>query len=128
MNIAKKDNLYWIASLENGGKKWLTLHKEEDGLFRWYLDNMPTDIANTSAEASVKEARKRYREEHLKIHSCGNKFTLPERDEHGTPANFQEMVKSLRSMNGVFFDDQLGHNCIVREIPLSMMRASSIHG
>jgi hypothetical protein len=121
MNIAKKDNLYWIASIENGGKKGLTLHKDADGLFRWYLDNVPTDIASAKAEDAVKQARKRYKEEHFRIHSCGNKFTLPERDEHGTPANYQEMMKSLRSMNGVFFDDQLGHNCIVREIPQVML-------
>lgn len=122
MNIAKKDNLYRIASIENGGKKCLSLHKDEDGLFRWYLDNQPTEIAASTAEEAAKRARQQYKEEHFRVYSCGNKFTLPERDEHGTPADYQEMVKSLRSMNGVFFDEKLGHNCIVREIPSEMMR------
>lgn len=121
MSITKKDNLYRIATIENGEKKYLSLHKDEDGLFRWYLDNQPTEIACPSAEEAAKQARKQYREDHFRLLSCGNKFTLPERDEHGTPADYQEMVKSLRSMNGVFFDEKLGHNCIVREIPLGMV-------
>jgi hypothetical protein len=122
MNIAKKDNLYRIATIEKGGKKHLSLHKDADGLFRWYLDNEPTEIAAVTAEEASKMARKQYKEEHFRVLSCGNKFTLPERDEHGTPADYQEMVKSLKSMNGVFFDEKLGHNCIVREIPLEMTR------
>jgi hypothetical protein len=49
--------------------------------------------------------------------NCGYKFVLPERDEHGKEAFFIDAVRSLNSMNGIFFDETLGHNVIVHQIP-----------
>ena len=45
---------------------------------------------------------------------CGFRYTLPERDEHGLNALFNQMVASYSSSNGVYFEQELGHPCIVQ--------------
>ncbi|MCB1119487.1 MAG: hypothetical protein KDK65_05965 [Chlamydiia bacterium] len=61
---------------------------------------------------------------------CGMRFTLPERDEIGMEAYYWQMAKALEG-NGVYFDEELGHSCSVREISLEakeLYRELSQHG
>ena len=45
---------------------------------------------------------------------CGFRYTLPERDEVGSNALFYQMVSSYSTMTGVYFDEEVGGNCIVQ--------------
>lgn len=101
------------------GKPVLTLMKESPEEYRWYNDGVKTDLfAKTPGEA-MRVARKEYQGDEFSPVLCGTLFTLPERDEHGMPALYWQMMKSKASMNGVYFDETMGHNCIVRDIPLN---------
>lgn len=111
-----KESIVHVAEIFDGKKKNLFLVKEEGGM-RWYEEEQPTALfASTSVEA-LRTAAKHYAIKNFRMAHCGTKFTLPERDEHGAPATFEEMQKSLKSPNGVFMDDASGHVAIVREIP-----------
>ena len=116
-----KENIIHLAQVFNGKVRFLYLVKEE-GCLRWYDGESPTELIAGSLSEALRIAGKLYALQHFQVVHCGNKFTLPERDEHGTPATYQEMMKSLQSSNGVFQDEASGHACIVREIPLKFFR------
>lgn len=103
------------------GDLLLFLRKLDSKRFQWFHQVSGVEIA-TSVEASTIEealrlARREWKRENFQPLLCGYLFTLPERDEHGNNALFCQMVKSLESMTGVYFEEELGHNCIVHQIP-----------
>lgn len=118
----KQENIIYLAEIFDGKKIPLALVNDGDGIFHWYRDGKPTDVVASSSEEAFRKARKKWKEFSFQPVLCGTRFTLPERDEHGAPASYQEMRKSQASMNGVYFDAALGHNCIVRDIPLSLIK------
>lgn len=120
----KQENIVYLAEIFDGKKIPLALVNDGDGIFYWCQDGKPTDVVASSSEEAFKKARKKWKEFGFQPVLCGTKFTLPERDEHGSPASYQDMRKSLASMNGVYFDEALGHNCIVRDIPISLIKKS----
>lgn len=101
-------------------KKLLLLFKEGE-VFSWKLlegdQETETPYRADSLEKALQMVQKPYQEQGISLLTSGYLFTLPERDEHGTPALFSEMKASLASMNGVFFDSRRGHLCIVHQIP-----------
>ncbi len=111
-----------LAEIFEGKKIPLTLMKEGEEIYVWHRDGKPTDVVAASPEEAFKKARKRWNQSRFHAVYCGTKFTLPERDEHGSPASYQDMKRSLSSMTGVYYDEALGHNCIVRDIPLALIK------
>ena len=99
------------------------LRKMKENHYVWFLENAEgkekeTELSAPNIEEALRLAKKSWQGLNFKFIPCGFRFTLPERDEHGTNALFYQAIKSLESMSGVYFDEELGHNCIVHQIPL----------
>ncbi|MDP1835869.1 MAG: hypothetical protein Q8K75_08080 [Chlamydiales bacterium] len=104
-----------------GHWKNLFLRKMEDSTYAWFeeaheTDELPTNVSAENPEEALRLAHRQWRSSSFRTLRCGYRFTLPERDEIGTNALFHQMVASYATGNGVYFDDELGHQCIVREI------------
>lgn len=108
-----------LVHVANVGSETLFLRKSAEGQFQWMNQENPVSGEFDSLEKALEYA---WRQEGFTPMACGYKFTLPERDEHGTPALFEEMAKSLNSMTGIYFDEREGHNCIVNQIPSNTRR------
>lgn len=106
------DSIVHVAT--DGKGKVIFLRKGPQGSFQWGEEGEEFDSLPKALEYAWKE--------NFSLLLCGYKFTLPERDEHGTPALFEEMAKSLNSMTGVYFDEREGLNCIVHQIPTNTRR------
>lgn len=80
-----------------------------------YKNEIQTPITAPNVEEALRLARKFWEPQNVsyRLVNCGFRYTLPERDEHGSNALFIQMVASYSSMNGVYFDEELGHLCIV---------------
>lgn len=102
------------ATIKEEGKEKMLFLKKAQGGFQWTDREVEFDSLPKALDYAWKEK--------FSLLPCGYKFTLPERDEHGTPALFEEMAKSLNSMSGVFFDEREGLNCIVHQIPTTTRR------
>ena len=90
--------------------KQLDLHT-----YTWFDDeDNATAVSATTIEEAIRLARRTWKERGFRTVICGFRYTLPERDEHGSNAFFFQMAASLSSMNGVYFDEELGHNCLVQ--------------
>lgn len=108
--------LVHIAKTDEG---LLFLREEAPNNYAWFSKDEKTPVEAPTIPEAIRLAYKYYALDHFQPLLCGYKFTLPERDEHGNNALFQDMVQSLNSMNGIYFDDKLGYNCIVHQIPLA---------
>lgn len=86
-----------------------------DSQFTWFKEENPTEVNATTAEEAIRLAFQSWA--HFRLLGCGYRFSLPERDEHGLPAYFDQMVKSINTLNGIYFEESLGYNCIVHQIP-----------
>jgi hypothetical protein len=96
---------------------YLLLRQIQDYHFAWYK-KLPTHEEETpiwgpTAEEAIRLAYKHWKIDNFRTLNCGYRYTLPERDEHGSPALFYQMIASYSSMNGIYFDEELGFNCIV---------------
>ena len=100
----------------------LLLRKVHDNHYAWFLEDREkeeqTEISAPNIEEAIRLAKKNWKHNFFKLIPSGFRFTLPERDEHGNNALFYQAVRSLNSMNGIYFDEELGCNCIVHQIPL----------
>lgn len=99
----------------------LLLRKIEDNTYAWFeevseTEELPTNISAENPEEALRLAHRQWRTSSFRTLRCGYRFTLPERDEIGTNALFHQMIASYATSNGVYFDDELGHQCIVKEI------------
>jgi hypothetical protein len=110
-------NLISIAKSSEGR---LYLRKVEPKLFKWFQEETDTGIQSDLVTEAIRLAQEKWKS--FKLLNCGYVYTLPERDEHGNNALFSQMAKSLDSGNGIYFDEDLGHNCIVQQIPLETAR------
>ena len=96
----------------------LLLRKDDPIRYTWYEEsdkgneNKTTLFAPTPEEA-IKRAYLLWKDDCFRTINCGVRYTLPERDEHGNNALFHQMIASYSSMNGIYFDEDLGHNCFV---------------
>lgn len=121
MTEIEKPKLIHIARIlsKNGHARYLFLRKKSTNTFTWYEGDLQGSETETSVSASELEEALRLAPLHWKDRSfrtiiCGFRYTLPERDEHGMNALFYQMAASYETMTGVYFDDELGHNCIVQ--------------
>ena len=109
-----------LISIANSSDGRLYLRKVEPKLFKWFQDETDTGIQSDRVIEAIRLASEKWKS--FKLLNCGYIYTLPERDEHGNNALFSQMAKSLDSPNGIYFDEDLGHNCIVHQIPLESAR------
>jgi hypothetical protein len=108
-----------IAKIYKGkGRHYLYLRKVESYHYVWYDGESPTSIFGGSVADALLSARKHWSLDSFETVNCGFRYSLPERDEHGINALFSEMAASYSSMNGVYFDPDLGYNCFVQNASL----------
>lgn len=93
----------------------LFLRKTGAETYKWFMEDTPTDVKGITPEEAIRLAKRHWTLQPLVFLDCGKRFTLPERDEHGTHALFQQMAASYSSFNGIYYDEELGHSCIVKE-------------
>lgn len=100
------------------GPRRLFLRQVDSDNFRWFEENGNEEIPLNVSASSIKEAmllaNKNWKHNAFRTIICGFRYTLPERDEHGMNALFHQMAASQRSFNGIYFDEDLGHNCFVQ--------------
>lgn len=115
--------LIHIAKIYTGSKPaYLYLRQINPNDYGWFEEKGPSAETDTGVRGASVEEAMRLAERHWKLQSfnpisCGFKFTLPERDEHGYNALFYEMAAALNTMNGVYPDEELGHLCQIKQIP-----------
>jgi len=105
--------------LPKKGKRFLFLRKMDDHHYQWFQDDGLGNEVETGVGAPVVEEAMRLAQQEWKYNAfrtliCGFRYTLPERDEHGMNALFHHMVASYSTPTGVYFDEDLGHNCFVQ--------------
>lgn len=107
-----------IRHFFNKGKELLLLRKISPKQFTWFFESdgkeIDADISANSVEEAMRLAHHAWKKYAFRTIICGFRYTLPERDEHGTNALFHQMVASYKSPNGIYFDEDLGHNCYVQ--------------
>jgi hypothetical protein len=117
----KLGKLIHIARIvaSNGRIRYIYLRKSEPEGYRWYegVDDSTeeeTPVAGPTIEETIRLAVKHWNKQAYRNVNCGFRYTLPERDEHGINAYFVQMASSQSSMNGVYYDEELGNNCYVQ--------------
>ncbi len=112
--------LIHVACIEKPkqGHRYLFLRKLDPNRFVWFEQQrdeseIETAVHGVSIEESIRLARKEWKRHLYRPLNCGFRYTLPERDEHGINALFHQMVASYSSMNGVYFDEDMGCNCFI---------------
>lgn len=112
-----------IIHSDKGLPEFLFLRAISQEKFVWFKEScggqeIETSVSAESAEEAIRLAWKEWKNAFFSTLNCGYCFTLPERDEHGNDALWKQMVSSLNSFNGIYYDEDRGHNCIVHQIPL----------
>lgn len=97
---------------------YLFLRKTSYNQYVWFKDlkekEEETAIQASSIEEAIRMARREWeRDIYFQTLGCGFRYTLPERDEHGSNALFYQMAASLSVSNGIYYEEELGHSCIV---------------
>jgi hypothetical protein len=125
--VKPKTPIIHIARIQpDGNVHYLLLRKLDAHTFTWFKlegerkeekeekeKETNTSVSGSTVPEAIQLAYKHWKGDSFRPVNCGFRYTLPERDEHGCDALFHQMVASYSSMNGVYFDDDLGHNCIV---------------
>jgi hypothetical protein len=113
--------LIHIATIkqQNLGTVYLFLRQLDPYRYVWFLETQPkqeveTEIWGATTEEAIAAARKQWQFDEFQTLNCGFRYGLPERDEVGANALFHQMAASYASMTGVYFDQEVGHNCIVQ--------------
>ncbi len=106
--------LIHLAQIKPKGQvQYLLLKQVSLERFVWFANDSEQPVEGGSIGTAIRLARKHWRNDFFRTVICGFRYTLPERDEHGINALYYQMVASYRSANGVYYDDEAGHNCIV---------------
>lgn len=105
----------------------LLLRQNETYRFTWYEEQSDqtereTDVSANTIEEALRLAARRWKNDAFRTIICGFRYNLPERDEHGINALFHQMAASYSSMNGVYYDDELGNNCFVQNASIEALR------
>lgn len=124
MSISMTDKkLIHIAQFQpyhkgKGKRMYLFLRHDSPHRFTWYEEIEGGEIATEVFASTVKEAMRLahrfWKKDGFRTVICGFRYTLPERDEHGINAFFHQMVASYSHATGIYFDEELGHNCHVQ--------------
>lgn len=116
----EQKRLIHVAEIQeqNKGRCYLFLRQLDSYRFVWFKEISPNEEVETviwgaNPEEAIYAARQAWKNELFRTLQCGFRYTLPERDECGSNALFYQMAASYNSMNGVYFEDELGSNCIV---------------
>jgi hypothetical protein len=103
---------------EEGKNTYLFLRKIPPHEYRWFkysdMVEESTPQYGVTIEEALREGRRHWKHVFYRNLNCGFRYTLPERDEHGYNALFHQMVASYTSMNGIYFDEELGYTCFVQ--------------
>ena len=117
------------------GWTWLFLRHTGENEFVWFQQSgdaeQITGMRGSNAENAIFLARRHWKEHFFTTLKCGFRFTLPERDEIGSNALFCHMYASYAVMNGVYYDEELGHPCVVRDASnqaLDLMKTLQLQG
>lgn len=107
------------------GKSTLFLRKLSDQRFCWFEEKSSQpgieedlQIEAINVEEALRLARRKLAPLSFRTLICGFRFSLPERDEHGINALFHQMAASYQAPGGIYFDAEVGHNCIVHNSSL----------
>ena len=116
-----KSKLIHIARiyLQKRGNIYLFLRQIEPYHYLWLREEQPgieveMDVWGGTVGEALIAAYQAWKSDYIYPLNCGFRYTLPERDEVGTNALFHHMAASYSSMSGVYFDEELGTNCIVQ--------------
>lgn len=111
----KTDKIIHIGRIQPDGRRvvYLYLHRFDDHYIWLGNDQKAISPPYLSAQEAILAAHKLWKELSFRTVNCGFRYTLPERDEHGQNALFYQMAASYSSMNGQYFEEELGHMCIV---------------
>jgi hypothetical protein len=116
-NAPKLIHIARILSLE-GRQTTLFLRKLDPVRFAWFEKRegaeQETEVSAGTIEEALRVAARYWKERSFRTLICGFRYTLPERDEHGINALFHQMSASYSSMNGIYYDEELGSNCYVQ--------------
>lgn len=97
-----------------GGVRYLFLRQKDPHTLAWYREDGPEEpVSAGTIDEAIRLARRQWKENSFRTIGCGFRYTLPERDEHGINAFFHQMAASYSSPTGVYFDEELGNNCLV---------------
>ncbi len=101
-----------------GDGTYAFLRKNDSNLYSWWIQSVDGEkesgITGPSAEEALRKAHQNWKDRPFRTVICGFRYTLPERDEHGTNALFHQMISSYSTPNGVYLDEELGHTCHVQ--------------
>lgn len=108
-----------FITIKQKGSRRLFLRKISPLQYHWFEEDgneneVPTAISAVNIEEAIRLGRSEWRGQSFRMLNCGFRYTLPERDEHGMNALFFQMAASYSSSNGIYFDDELGHNCFIQ--------------
>lgn len=96
------------------GRRYLFL-RQADKHFAWFeADGQETKVEAPHVEEALRLAVRQWKDLGFRFVNCGFRYMLPERDEHGINALFHQMGAAYESMNGVYFEEELGYNCTVQ--------------
>lgn len=110
-----------IIHIGRVNNQFIFLKKISEDQYGWFheaSDEKRPEVVGVTIEEAIRLAKQHWKKDAFYLLPCGYRFTLPERDEHGMNALFCQAVKSFNSINGIYYDEDLGHNCIVNQIPL----------
>lgn len=101
------------------GTVYLFLRQVDPRQYAWYErqadgSEKETDVSGETVEEAIRLANRKWRKEGFRTVICGFRYTLPERDEHGCNALFYQMAAGYATPRGVYFDEELGHNCFIQ--------------
>ncbi len=112
------------------GESTLFLRKVSEQLYTWF--EKPSDqveqefemdiLSAQTIEEAMRLAHHILKEFSFRTLNCGFRYTLPERDEHGSNALFWQMAASYSTPGGVYFDEEVGHNCFVQNSSLKALK------
>lgn len=105
-------------TLPKKGPLLLLLRKDDPVRYTWYEEFEPDKereilLSSPTPEEAIRQAYVNWKDANFRTLNCGFRYSLPERDEHGNNALFHQMVASYTSMNGIYFDEDVGYNCFV---------------
>lgn len=103
--------------IRGNGRQYLLLRELAPFHYAWFLDQGTKEddtgvVAPTVSDAML-FARRHWKREAFRTVICGFRYTLPERDEHGSNALLHQMIASYSTSGKVYFDEELGSNCVV---------------
>lgn len=103
--------------IAEGDRGLYFLRKVDSDFYQWFLGDNPTEVRANNLQEVIRLAYKAFEEDHFMPLHCGTKFPAYDRDEHGRPALFTDLVAFLASSAGNFFDEGQGYAFVVKEIP-----------